>query len=53
MGAEPIIEHDLATTRQLVKESGYDGRPVGVLHPTVKAAWAEAYSAPAAAMQQT
>ena len=32
IGAEPIIEHDLARARQLVKESGYDGRPIVVLH---------------------
>ena len=34
VGAEPIGEHDLAKARQLVNESGYDGRPVVVLHPT-------------------
>jgi peptide/nickel transport system substrate-binding protein len=34
IGAEPIREHDLAKARQLVKESGYDGRPIVVLHPT-------------------
>jgi peptide/nickel transport system substrate-binding protein len=33
-GAEPIIKHDLARARQLVKESGYDGRPVVVIHVT-------------------
>ena len=33
-GAEPVIKHDLTTARQLVKESGYDGRPVVVLHVT-------------------
>ena len=33
-GAEPIIKHDLTRARQLVKESGYDGRPVVVLHVT-------------------
>src|SRR5271166_6515383 len=33
-GAEPIIEHDLAKARQLVEESGYDGRPVVVLQTT-------------------
>jgi peptide/nickel transport system substrate-binding protein len=27
-GADPMIKHDLARARQLVKESGYDGRPV-------------------------
>jgi peptide/nickel transport system substrate-binding protein len=34
IGAEPIIEHDLTKARELVKESGYDGRPVVVLQPT-------------------
>ena len=34
VGAEPIIEHDLTRARQLVKESGYDGRPIVVLHIT-------------------
>jgi peptide/nickel transport system substrate-binding protein len=34
VGADPIVKHDLAKARQLVKESGYDGRPVVVLHPT-------------------
>jgi peptide/nickel transport system substrate-binding protein len=34
VGAEPIIEHDLEKARQLVRESGYDGRPIVVLHPT-------------------
>jgi len=34
IGAEPIIEHDLTRARQLVKESGYDGQPVVVLHIT-------------------
>ena len=33
-GAEPIINHDLARARQLVKESGYDGRPVVVIRVT-------------------
>ena len=33
-GAEPIIKHDLDRARQLVKESGYDGRPVVVIHVT-------------------
>jgi peptide/nickel transport system substrate-binding protein len=33
-GAEPMMKHDLDRARQLVKESGYDGRPVVVLHPT-------------------
>jgi peptide/nickel transport system substrate-binding protein len=32
--AEPIIEHDLDKARRLVKESGYDGRPIVVLHVT-------------------
>ena len=34
IGAEPIMEHDLTKARQLVKESGYDGRPIVVLHVT-------------------
>lgn len=34
IGAEPIIEHDLTKARQLVKESGYDGRPIVVLQAT-------------------
>ena len=34
IGAEPIIEHDITKARELVKESGYDGRPVVVLQPT-------------------
>jgi peptide/nickel transport system substrate-binding protein len=33
-GAEPMIEHDLERARQLVKESGYDGRPIVLLHAT-------------------
>jgi peptide/nickel transport system substrate-binding protein len=33
-GAEPIINHDLTRARQLVKESGYDGRPIVVLQVT-------------------
>ncbi len=33
-GAEPIMKHDLSRARQLVKESGYDGRPVVVIHVT-------------------
>jgi peptide/nickel transport system substrate-binding protein len=36
MGAEPLIKHDLATARQPVKESGYDGYPVVVLQTTHK-----------------
>ena len=28
------MEHNLTKARQLVKESGYDGRPVVVLHVT-------------------
>jgi peptide/nickel transport system substrate-binding protein len=36
MGAEPLIKHDLATARRLVKESGYDGYPVVVLQTTDK-----------------
>jgi peptide/nickel transport system substrate-binding protein len=34
IGAEPIIEHDITKARQLVKESGYDGQPIVVLHVT-------------------
>src|SRR5262249_56832568 len=34
IGAEPIIEHNLTRARQLVKESGYDGQPIVVLHVT-------------------
>jgi peptide/nickel transport system substrate-binding protein len=34
LGAEPMIEHDLTKARQLVKESGYDGQPLVVLHIT-------------------
>jgi peptide/nickel transport system substrate-binding protein len=30
-GAEPIMKHDLTRARQLVKESGYDGRPIVVI----------------------
>jgi len=33
-GAEPIIKRDLTRARQLVKESGYAGRPVVVIHAT-------------------
>ncbi len=33
-GAEPIMKQDLARARQLVKESGYDGRPVVVIQVT-------------------
>ena len=33
-GAEPMMKHDLDRARQLVKESGYDGRPVVVIHVT-------------------
>src|SRR5262249_2206682 len=34
IGAEPIMEHDLTRARQLVKESGYDGRPIVVIQVT-------------------
>jgi peptide/nickel transport system substrate-binding protein len=34
IGAEPIIRHDLTRAQQLVRESGYDGRPIVELHPT-------------------
>jgi peptide/nickel transport system substrate-binding protein len=33
-GAEPIMKQNLERARQLVKESGYDGRPVVVIHVT-------------------
>jgi peptide/nickel transport system substrate-binding protein len=33
-GAEPIMKHDLTRARQLVKESGYDGRPIVVIQVT-------------------
>jgi len=33
-GAEPIMKHDTAKARQLVKDSGYDGRPIVVIHVT-------------------
>ena len=33
-GAEPLMKPDLARARQLVKESGYDGRPVVVIQIT-------------------
>ena len=32
--AEPIMKHDLTRARQLVKESGYDGRPIVVIQVT-------------------
>ena len=34
IGAAPIVEHDLTKARQLVSESGYDGRPIVVLQIT-------------------
>jgi peptide/nickel transport system substrate-binding protein len=34
VGAEALAKPDLAKARQLVKESGYDGRPVMVIHVT-------------------
>ena len=34
VGAEPIMETDLTRATQLVKESGYDGQPIVVLHVT-------------------
>jgi peptide/nickel transport system substrate-binding protein len=34
IGAAPIVEHDLARARQLVNESGYDGKPIVVLQVT-------------------
>jgi peptide/nickel transport system substrate-binding protein len=33
-GAGPLMKQDLQKARQLVKESGYDGRPVMVVHVT-------------------
>jgi peptide/nickel transport system substrate-binding protein len=36
IGADPMVEHDLTRARELVKESGYDGRPIVVLHITDK-----------------
>ena len=30
IGAAPMVEHNLATARELVKESGYDGQPIVV-----------------------
>jgi peptide/nickel transport system substrate-binding protein len=34
MGAESMIEHDLAKARQFVQESGYDGQPIVLLQVT-------------------
>jgi peptide/nickel transport system substrate-binding protein len=34
IGADPMVQHDLTRARQLVKESGYDGRPIVVLQAT-------------------
>ncbi|PYM12396.1 MAG: ABC transporter substrate-binding protein [Candidatus Rokuibacteriota bacterium] len=34
VGADALAKQDLARARQLVKESGYDGRPVAVIHVT-------------------
>jgi ABC-type transport system substrate-binding protein len=34
IGSAPMVEHDLARARQLVKESGYDGEPIVVLQVT-------------------
>ena len=34
IGADAMIAHDLEKARQLVKESGYDGQPIVVLHIT-------------------
>jgi peptide/nickel transport system substrate-binding protein len=36
VGAEPMMEHNLTTARQLVKESGYEGHTVVVLQITDK-----------------
>jgi peptide/nickel transport system substrate-binding protein len=33
-GADPIMKPDRARARQLVKDSGYDGRPIVVIHVT-------------------
>jgi peptide/nickel transport system substrate-binding protein len=33
-GADALMKHDLDRARQLVQESGYDGRPVVVIHVT-------------------
>jgi peptide/nickel transport system substrate-binding protein len=30
-GAQPMVDHDITRARQLVKESGYDGRPIVVI----------------------
>jgi peptide/nickel transport system substrate-binding protein len=38
IGAKPMKEHGLSKARQLVEESGYDGRPIVVLHVTDSAA---------------
>jgi len=35
-GATPIVAHDLAKARELVKESGYDGQPIVILQITDK-----------------
>jgi peptide/nickel transport system substrate-binding protein len=34
IGSAPMVEHDLTKARQLVEASGYDGRPIVVLHVT-------------------
>src|SRR5207244_7600921 len=34
IGAEAMVKHDLTAARQLVKQSGYDGQPIVVLHVT-------------------
>ncbi len=34
VGAESIMKHNLDRARQLVRESGYDGRPIVVIHVT-------------------
>jgi len=34
IGADPMVKHDLDRARRLVEESGYDGRPVVVIHVT-------------------
>jgi peptide/nickel transport system substrate-binding protein len=34
IGAQPMMEHDPTKARQLVKESGYDGRPIVLIHVT-------------------
>jgi peptide/nickel transport system substrate-binding protein len=37
IGAEPMMKHDLTRARELVKESGYDGRPIVLIQATDRA----------------